>query len=159
MRVLAAGLKSSQRRWAMYLYPVMLILLEFLMRSLLSIEAGAIIGPSLAAVGTSFAIPLTVKKPLTVAKLEKLKLTLKPTAYSQVIPMYITGTMTYTDEEEEQVRNMGNAFALLLMGIWAVTLVMTIKYSAWWTSPLAVALGLISSCTGLVLTEWSERKV
>src|SRR5262249_6658552 len=110
MRILSAGLKSSQRRWAMYLYPLILILLEFLMRGLLSIEAGTIIGPSLAAVGASFAIPLTVKKPLTLAKLEKLKQKLKPTMYSQLIPIYTIGSMTYTDEEEEQVRNIGNAF-------------------------------------------------
>lgn len=158
MQVFYARLKSSQRRWAMYLYPLMLVLLEILMRSLLSIEAGSIIGPSLAAVGASFVIPLTVKRPLTIDKLNKLKQRMKQTVYSELVEAYTTGTIYYTDAEEEQVRSMGITFALLLMALWAVALVLTIKPSGSW-SPLTVVLGLLSCFIGLLLTEWSEGKI
>jgi len=159
MHGFSARLKSSQRRWVMYLYPLMLVLLEVLMRGLLSIEAGAIIGPSLAAVGASFTIPLTVKRSLTLEKGEKLRRIMKPAVYSELIKFYMNGIFSYTDTEEEQVRSVGIAFALVLMALWAVTLVLTLKFSAWWASPLTVALGLLSCLIGLLLTEWSEGKV
>ena len=43
------------------------------MKTLLFIDAGAVIGPSLAAVGASFTVTLIPKKPLTLKRLEKLR--------------------------------------------------------------------------------------
>jgi hypothetical protein len=151
-------LKASQQRWAMYLYPLILVLLEILMKSLLSIEAGTVIGPSLAAVGAGFAIPLTVKKPLSIKKLKGLKQKMKPSVYNQLAPMYTNGTIHYTDDEEEQVRNIGYSATLILTGCWAITLVLTIKPPAWWAVYLTVVLGVVSCGVGLALIEWSEGK-
>jgi hypothetical protein len=144
----------------MYLYSLTLVLLEILMKSLLSIDAGTVIGPSLAAVGASFAIPLTVKKPLTLQKLEKMRQNMKPFVYRQFVQMYIAGTFFYTDREEEQIRSVGSAAMLVLMMTWAVTLVFTVRppKGVAWATPLTFLLGALSCVVGLLLAEWSEGK-
>src|SRR5437667_10483184 len=97
--------KSTHPRWAMYMYPLMLVLLEIFMKYLLSIETGTIIGPSLSIVGASYVIPLIVKRPLTLKKIERLREKLKPSLYDELVPLYLSGDISYTDDEEEQVRD------------------------------------------------------
>src|SRR5690242_20184162 len=71
-------LNSFLNRWFMYLYPFLLIFTEAVLRAadkagVMTLETTSFIGPSLAAVGAAFVVPLTARRPMTQEKLEKLK--------------------------------------------------------------------------------------
>jgi hypothetical protein len=63
--------RSVHYRLPIYAYPLFLVLVEWFLRSFASLETKTFIGPTLAAVGASLLLPLTVKKPLTITRRDR----------------------------------------------------------------------------------------
>lgn len=68
---MVAWLRSFSSRLPVYIYPLTLVGIEFLLRQLALLETKTFIGPTLASIGVSFLLPLTSKKTLTLEKWKK----------------------------------------------------------------------------------------
>lgn len=144
----------------MFIFPFVLIALELVIKIGFKINADTIIGPSLAAAGATFVIPLTIKKPLTLEKLDQLQKNMQTQTYNELLDLYRKGIMKFTDNGEEQVRNISIAVVLVLIVLWAITVAIAAetKVTSIWTDLITIVLGLLSCLIGFVLTEWSEDK-
>lgn len=166
--------KSLKGRLAVYLYPLCsLVALEFLMRSLTSSEGTlAFIGPTLAAIGVSFALTLTVKRPMTKEQ-QKEKLRERQGRIPQHILNMLDTLVDARDElekgkisievEEESDHLLAGWLltTLIFTPVWAYALYLSIKFpnSLWWLIPSSCWPGIFNYVLGFGLSELRERKV
>jgi hypothetical protein len=167
-------LRSLQERLAVYLYPICcLLLLEYLMRSFISTKGTlAFIGPTLAALGISFVLPLTIRRLMTK---EQLKERLKEK--QEKIPDAISDKLEEIINREDELGNIGVSIqldddmnvphaawlltSLLFTPVWAYALYLSIKFPEgfWWVFPCSCYPGFFNYVVGFGLAELREMKV
>lgn len=146
--------KSIAERLPIYIYPLFLLMIEYILRSLGSLEIQPFIGPTLAAVGTSLVLPLIIRKPLTVEKLKKYPQIVRQLdrAHQQKLPV------GYLPPAEITFIYICLSFIFILTGIWAVALYLSIKFpdELLWIVPSNYIPGFINYFIGVVLSEIRE---
>lgn len=147
--------KSIPRRLPMYIYPVVLVLIEYLLRSLSSLETKEFIGPTLAIAGASLILPLTIRKPLTIERLKR---------YPQKIVRQFETLqqnglpVQYLPREEETFIQIcwTGVFVTTLIWVWALYLAIMYPDQLWLGVPSNYFPGFINYVIGLALTEVHE---
>jgi hypothetical protein len=146
--------KSLPERLPIYAYPVFLLAIEFMLKSLASLEIQPFIGPTLAAVGASFTLPLLIRRPVTVEKLRKY-----PQIVKQLEKLHQQGqAIQFLSRTEMLFIQICLTCTFLLTVIWIWTLYLSIKFPTglWWHLPSNLFPGFINYIIGIVLSEIRE---
>jgi hypothetical protein len=153
---LASWFFSFSGRWPLYVFPFFLLLVEIVLRSAFLEDITTLIGPSLAATGAAFVVPLTVKRPMTLEKLEYLKKnTTRPDLIEEAI---LKNKLDVTTDEEQGVINICSASVFVLVALWVLALYLAVKHdkTSLWLVPVGLIPGLVNCLVGLILTELRE---
>ncbi len=146
-------LTSIPERLPMYLYPLFLVLIEVLLRSLSFLDAQTFIGPTLAAIWASLILPLTIQRSLTPEKLKKMPKTI----VKQLITMQQQGMSVQLTSEKRFIQICWTCILVLtLIWVWALYLAIKFPHLFWWNTPSNYIPGFINFFIGFVLSEIRE---
>lgn len=168
---MADWLKSLRGRIVVYLYPLCtLLFIELLMRTLVSSKGSlTFIGPTLAAIGVSFVLPLTTKRSKTKEE-QKKRLRMRQGKISQELINKLEEVINKEDEllkggvsiqlaEEEDFMLAGWLMTTLLFTpVWVYALYLSIKFpdGFLWIFPCSFYPGFFNYVFGFGLSELRE---
>lgn len=113
--------RSVHYRLPVYAYPLFLVLVEWFLRSFASLETKTFIGPTLAAVGASLLLPLTVKKPLTVTRRDRVVKEM-----DEASPELAEAFKKLSPEKQSKVSYIPQTEAIFVQVCWLSVLMLTL---------------------------------
>jgi hypothetical protein len=122
-------------RAIVYLFPAYLLAIEVFLRSALSLDSEAFIGPVLASIGLGFIIPLTIPRSAIVNR-DETTLSNKERRFIQICWIFI--------------------LTLTVFWIWSLFL-STFPKKHWWVLHAGYYPGILSCVLGIALSEIKER--
>jgi len=145
--------KSFLDRLPVYIFPAFLVVIEWILRSISSLDTQTFIGPTLAAVGASYLVPLTIDKPLTQEKQKKF-----PQVIIDEFEMLRGKGISVRTESEQHFIQFCWVCVLVFTGTWALSLYLSAKFphNLLWIAPASYYPGIVNYFGGIVLCEIRE---
>src|SRR5947209_1744322 len=117
---------TLHERLAIYLFPILFVVIEYILRALANLDTLTFIGPTLGAVGVGYVIPLTIAKKRTIDLDQGIIDALKQKGYDLPLP-------------KREARFIGFCWVISLVftGLWVYTLFLAVKVpnEIWWIFP------------------------
>ncbi len=136
-------MKTLLERLPIYILPVALVVLEWVIRSAFAIDTQAFIGPSLASIGIGLVMPLTTRRTVEFDI---------PTQFEAMLEQ--KGWAVVSTQEQRFIQICWVSIPIL-MAMWAVTLYASTKFPLqYWRN---LALGTVNFMAGILLSEARER--
>lgn len=133
-------------RALVYAYPVFLVLLEWIFRQALGLNAGEFMGPTLAAVGASLILPVTIP--------QKRNFAFSRVAQAELAKMRVV-VRSVADGRLINVAWMSVFFAT---AIWMASMFYSSRHPEenLWQIPVHTCLGIVNCLIGIILCEVKE---
>lgn len=136
--------RSIPERLPIYIFPICLLLIEWILRSTSSLDTKNFIGPTFAAVGVGYVVPLTVTKQRNLPQ--------------NIVDVLKQAGLSARPLSEVHFISFCWVFTLIFTALWVWTLFLASKFPDiyWWWFPTSYYPGFVNFLGGFLLSEIRE---